>query len=179
MRTLAIVSLLLHYVTSFQFSAPEIAISDYSLSIYTNGIVIGLAELIGCIASYLIIDHYERKKVIYVTQAICIATSAAVFLFFSCPDGACTMSTQVVQTVGLTIFKFASTVSYCFFYIMQYEAFPNQIRGLAIQVVCMPSFLATVTLPQIITFCENSGVSIVFTFIVCSAVLVVLMIFLP
>ena len=89
------------------------------------------------------------------------------------------MQAEVVQTVGLTVFKFFSSISYCFFYIMQYEIFPNQIRGLAIQVVCMPSYLATVTLPQIITLCDSASISIVFSFIACSAIVVALMALLP
>lgn len=43
----------------------------------------------------------------------------------------------------------------------------------------MPSYLAGVTLPQIITLCERTGISIVFTFILCTIIIVVMMLFLP
>ena len=77
-----------------------------------------------------------------------------------------------MQTIGLALFRLAATIAYNFFYIMQNEAFPSQIRGLAIQVVSIPSNLASVTTPQIITLCENSGISIVFTFVLASIVIV-------
>ena len=79
--------MVLNYFVSFQSVAPDIAIKNYSLSIYTNGIVIGLAELAGSITCYFIIDHYQRKKAIYIAQAICLLTSLPVFIFFSCSDG--------------------------------------------------------------------------------------------
>lgn len=179
LRTLTIVSFVVQYVISFQFAAPELAIRNYSLSIYTNGVVIGFAELAGSVLCYFIIDHYERKKVIYITEAICIATSVSVFLFFSCSSDTCSIQTQIIQSVGLSIFRFASTVAYNFFYMMQFEAFPNQIRGLAIQVVCIPAYFAAITLPQIITLCERSGISIVFAFVVCSVIIVSTMLCLP
>ena len=112
LRTLTIVSLVLHYATSFQFVAPEISIRSYSLSIYTNGIIMGLAELAGSILCYFIIDHFARKKVIYITQSICIATSVPVFIFFACSDGNCPMATKILQIAGLFIFRFAATVAY-------------------------------------------------------------------
>lgn len=159
--------------------APEIAVRNYSLNIYTNAIVIGFAELAGSVLCYFIIDHYARKKVIYITQAICIITSVPVFIFFSCTDGNCSLTTKIIQTAGLTLFRFAATVAYNEFYMQQYEAFPNQIRGLALQIVCMPSYFAGVTLPQIITFCERTGISIVFTFVLCTIIIIVMMICLP
>ena len=112
LRTLTLVSLVLHYFAAFQFIAPEIAIRNYSLSIYTNGVVIGLAEVFGSILCYFIIDHFARKKVIYITQTICIATSVPVFIFFACSDGNCPMATKILQIAGLFIFRFAATVAY-------------------------------------------------------------------
>lgn len=168
---MALVSLVLHYATSFQFNAPEIAVRNYSLSIYTNAVVIGFAELVGSIACYFIVDDYPRKTAIYITQAICIITSAAVFFFFACTDGSCSLTTQILQTIGLMIFRFGATITYNFFYMQQYEAFPNQIRGLAMQVVSIPSYLAAVSMPQIITFCKTSGISIVLAFVLCTIVI--------
>ena len=61
---------------------------------------------------------------------------------------------------------------------MQYEAFPNQVRGLALQVTSITAYLCAVTLPQIITFCERTGISIVFTFALCCFITVAAVMFL-
>ena len=60
------------------------------------------------------------------------------------------MATQVIQTIGLTLFRFGATIIYNYFYMMQYEGFPNQIRGLALQVTSISAYLAGVSLPPII-----------------------------
>lgn len=149
------------------------------MSIYTNGVVIGLAELLASVACYFIVDDYARKKIINITQIVCLVSSVSVFFFFACTGGNCSATAQIMQTVGITIFRFAATIAYNFFYIMQYEAFPNQIRGLAIQFVCIPSYFAAVSLPQIISFCEKTGISIVLTFVICTIIVMVMMIGLP
>lgn len=179
LRNLTIVSLVLHYVTSFQFAAPGIAIRNYSLSIYTNSVMIGIAEIIGAIVCYFTIDYCARKRMMYISQAICFCTSLPLFIFLSCSDGKCSEFAQILQSVGLAIFRFAATISFNFFYAQQYEAFPNQIRGLALQFICTPSYFATVTVPQIITFCARTGISIMSTFILCTVVIGIMTICLP
>ena len=159
--------------------APDIAIKNYSLSIYTNGVVIGLAELLGNILCYFIIDHYPRKKIMYISQAICLLTSLPVFIFFSCSKGSCSAQTQILQTVGLALFRFAAIITYGFFYMQQSEALPNQIRGLALQFISLPSYFAPVSVPQIITFCERKDLSIVVFFAACTVIVAVLITYLP
>ena len=69
-------------------------------------------------------------------------------------------------------------ITYSFFYMQQSEFFPNQIRGIAIQFICLPSYFAPVTVPQIITFCERKGISIVIFFAACTVIITILITFL-
>jgi hypothetical protein len=71
-------------LTSFQFNAPELALSNYSLSIYLNGAFIGFSEVAACIVSYFIVDLYRRKTVVYITEGISLAIAVPIFLFCSC-----------------------------------------------------------------------------------------------
>jgi hypothetical protein len=80
-------SIILHFLTSFQFNAPELALKNYSLSVYLNGALIGFSEVVACVFCYFIVDHYERKQVIYITEAISLGISVPLFIFCSCVEG--------------------------------------------------------------------------------------------
>jgi hypothetical protein len=59
---------------------------------------------------------------------------------------------QIAQSIGLFLFGFAATITYNFFYMIQYESFPNQIRGLALQITCVSAFFAAAIVPHLMTF---------------------------
>jgi hypothetical protein len=61
-----------------------LALSDYSLSLYLNGGLIGFSEVVACIISYFIVDIYKRKTVVYITEGISLAIAVPIFLFCSC-----------------------------------------------------------------------------------------------
>jgi hypothetical protein len=81
---MTILGILIHFLSSYQYTAPELALRDFSLNIYANGILIGLSGFVGAILCYFIVDHYERKMIIYISEIICICISVPIFVFFSC-----------------------------------------------------------------------------------------------
>lgn len=52
-------------------------------------------------------------------------------------------------------------MAYNFFYMIQYETFPNQVRGMALQVTAIASYSAVLVTPSLMTFCNNSGIPII------------------
>jgi hypothetical protein len=81
---MTILSIILHFLISFQFNSPELALQDYSLNVYLNGIVIGLSEVIACLASFFLVDNFKRKKIIYLTEFLALACSVAIIVFATC-----------------------------------------------------------------------------------------------
>lgn len=41
LRMMTIISIILHFLISFEFNVPELVLEDYAMNIYLNGIVIG------------------------------------------------------------------------------------------------------------------------------------------
>ena len=44
---------------------------------------------------------------------------------------------------------------------IQYEIFPNQVRGLALQTTAIASYTSVFLIPLIMTFCQRTGISII------------------
>lgn len=163
LRRIFIISFMLHFVTNYQFMAPELVLADYSLSVYLNGSLIGFSELLGCIISYFIIDSYPRKKMILLTEAVSLGFALLLFFFFSCHEN-CSRGAQLFQTVGLFCFRFVTTLTYNYFCMVQYEVFPNQVRGLALQGTSIASGLAVVVVPTVMVWSKTVGLSIMASF---------------
>lgn len=163
LRKIFILSFILHFVTNYQFMAPELVLADYSLSVYLNGSLIGFSELLGCILSYFIIDSYPRKKMIFSTEVVSFGFALLLLLFFSCNEG-CSPGEELFQTVGLFCFRFLTTITYNYFCMVQYEVFPNQVRGLALQGTSIASCIAVVVVPGVMLWSKTVGLSIMASF---------------
>ena len=59
------------------------------------------------------------------------------------------------------MFRLVSTVAYNYFYMIQYEIFPNQVRGIALQTTAIASYSAVFIVPMLMTFCQTHDVPIV------------------
>lgn len=79
-----ILSIILHFLISFQFNAPELALQAYSLNVYLNGMVIGSSEVVACFASFFLVNNFKRKKIIYLTEFLALAFSVALIIFATC-----------------------------------------------------------------------------------------------
>lgn len=62
---------------------------------------------------------------------------------------------KYMQTLGIFLYRLCITVTYTFFYMIQYETYPAQILGLEIQVTSISSYLAIVFLPMIMKIFEQ------------------------
>jgi hypothetical protein len=128
---------------------PELIVKDYALDIYWSGVILGSSEIFSSILCYFVIDHFERKQVIYLAQFLGIITSIPIFIFASCGISVeeCGVFSSVMQIVGLFIYRFFVTMGYNFFCMAQYEMFPTQIRSIAIQITGVFCTLAVVISP--------------------------------
>jgi MFS family permease len=133
---------------------PELIVKDYALDIYWSGVILGSSEIFSSILCYFIVDHFERKQVIYLAQLLGIVVTLPIFIFASCGSSVeeCGVLSSVMQIVGLFLFRFFITVGYNFFYMAQYEMFPTQIRSIALQVTAVFSLLTFVASPLIQAF---------------------------
>ena len=52
-------------------------------------------------------------------------------------------------------------MAYNFFYMIQYEIFPNQVRGIALQTTAIASYTAVFITPMLMSFCIRTGISII------------------
>jgi hypothetical protein len=84
-----------------------------------------------------------------------------------------------MQTVGLFLFRFSITIAYNFFYMIQYEVFPNQIRALGLQTTAIASYTAVVLVPQVMALAERIGMSIVIAFAISCLLVVLAMLRMP
>jgi hypothetical protein len=136
-------------------------------------VLIGSSEVFSAIVCYFIVDHWERKTAIYVTEALSLAIAIPIFIFFSCKEEEqCSLNMQIIQTVGLFFFRFGVTVAYAFFYMIQFEVFPSQIRAMGLQTTAIASYTVIVMVPFIMELSTKLGISIIFTFAL-SCILVV------
>jgi hypothetical protein len=71
-------------------------------------------------------------------------------MFASCSsDQQCDSLTEVVQTVGIFFYRFFVTISFNYFFMIQIEVFPSQIRALAMQVTGVAINFAILVTPSI------------------------------
>ena len=84
--------------------------------------------MLGCVLCYFIIDKFPRKKMMFLTETLSLGFAIILFFLFSCKEQ-CSSRAELFQTVGLFCFRFMITVTYSYFCMIQYEIFPNQVRG--------------------------------------------------
>lgn len=138
-----------------------------------NGVVLGFSEVAATIINYFMVDTFSRNKTIITTESITLFVAVLLVLFTSCNDlNNCPDYLKTIQTVGLCILKFALSCSYNFFYLMQIEIFPNQVRGMALQVTAIAAYMAYILLPITISLCKQYNVSIILLFAVLSVLII-------
>jgi len=48
---------------------------------------------------------------------------------------------------------------------IQYEIFPNQVRGLALQTTAIASYTSVFLVPPLMSFCQRTGISIIYFYV--------------
>lgn len=104
--------------------------------------------MFACIIGYFLVDDFERKKMIFGATTIGLIICIPVAIVTNCHDH-CTPFQKVFETVGLFLFRVALSFSFTTFILTQYELFPTQVRGIAVQVVSSTGYLAVSMIPVI------------------------------
>lgn len=78
----------LFLLSYFTFSAPELVLNDTDefFSIYQNGAIIGLSEIISCILSYFIINEFQRRWLLTFSALIGLFLAVLISIIADCTD---------------------------------------------------------------------------------------------
>jgi len=57
-RNKMLLVILLGLFVQFNFDGPELMISEFAMSVYFNGFIMGISEVFSCIIGYLMVDDF-------------------------------------------------------------------------------------------------------------------------
>ena len=103
----------------FNFDGPELMLTEFSMSVYMNGFILGISEVFSCILGFLMVDDFPRRKMIWVATAVGICICIPVYLVTDCKNS-CSPFQKVFQTVGLFLFRMAMSFSFTTFILTQF-----------------------------------------------------------
>ena len=106
-------------------------------------------------------------------QVINLIITTLLFFFTSCERGECSQGLQVLQTVGLFVFYCLGTVCYFYFYTVQVEYFPTQIKATALLVTAISARSALVVVPLIQQWFIEIRVNVILSFAISSFLYIV------
>ena len=132
----------------FNFDGPELMLTEFSMSVYLNGFILGISEVFSCIIGYFLVDDFQRRKMIFTATALGLCIGLPVAIVTNCRDD-CSDFQRVFETVGLFVFRMAMSFSFTTYILTQYELFPTQVRGIAVQVVSSTGYLAVAMIPVV------------------------------
>lgn len=85
-RNKMLLIILLGLFVQFNFDGPELMISEFSLSVYMNGFILGISEVFSCIIGYLMVDDFERRKMLATSTIIGILIGLPIAFISNCSD---------------------------------------------------------------------------------------------
>ena len=97
----------------------------------------------------------------------------------NCEDN-CTSFQSIFQTVGLFIFRMFMSFTYTTFILTQFQLFPTQARGIAVQVVSSTGYLAVSMVPVVSKLVlKMFDISVISCFVFNCLIILVLSFFVP
>ena len=118
LRNTTILSTVYHILLAYQFNSSELMLNDYAANLYLNGVVIGTASIFSCLICFYVLHTFPRKPAMIALQAICLTLSLCLWAWFACLDPSeCSEGAQLVQSMGLFLFRLLSSLTYFFFYV--------------------------------------------------------------
>lgn len=147
-------------------------LDQFNLSIFINGLVVGVSEIISYPLCYYMITRIKRTTVgigCFILTLIC-----SVVLIFLWKQGDKEGTEDIWSNIGVLIlifvFRFAISVEYTYFYVYYNELYPTQVRVLGTGLVSTMGGVMVTVAPQIINACISSGFPIMIIFAVLSGV---------
>ncbi len=59
-------------------------ISEFSMSVYMNGFILGISEVFSCLIGYVLVDDFERRKMLWVSVLIGMGIGLPVAFVSNC-----------------------------------------------------------------------------------------------
>lgn len=118
-RNKILLIIILGLFIQFNFDGPELMITEFSMPIYLNGFILGISELFSCLVGYLMVDKFERKKMMLGSTCLAILVGLPVVLVSNCQED-CTKFQQIFQTVGLFLFRMLMSFTFTTFILTQF-----------------------------------------------------------
>lgn len=123
-------------------------IGELAMPVYINGFFLGISEVFSCIVGFLMVDEFERRKMMMISTLIGIGLCLPVAILSNCSNN-CTHFQQIFQTVGLFLFRMAMSFTFTTYILTQFELFPTQVRGMAVQIVSSSGYIAVAMVPVV------------------------------
>jgi hypothetical protein len=57
-RSKILLIIFLGLFVQFNFDGPELMITEFSMSVYMNGFILGISEVFSCVVGYLMVDEF-------------------------------------------------------------------------------------------------------------------------
>jgi MFS family permease len=153
-----------HFFIYYNYSAPLLALDQFSSDLYVNDIVFSTGTLCSAIVCFYLIGDLPRKKMVYFSTALSFIFVVPQYFASNCKDNC--ESVKIVETISMFIFRVLLEVSYQTFYFIQNEIFPTQIRTLAILFTAITSNTVTIFIPLVADFNETHNYFLPCSFIV-------------
>jgi uncharacterized membrane protein len=83
---------------------------------------------------------------LFYSGAVGILIGIPVMFVSNCSDS-CTPFQEMFQTAGLFLFRMAMSFTFTTFILTQFELFPTQVRGMAVQVISSTGYISVSLIP--------------------------------
>ena len=101
----------------FAFYAPALMLDKFNLSLYINGLVVGVSEIISYPVAYVMITRITRKKTAYGCFATTFICSVVLIFIWDQGNDNASIAGSIGVLVLIFVFRFAISLEYTVFYI--------------------------------------------------------------
>ena len=148
-------------------------LSDLANSIYINGMITGSSAIVAILISLPFMKNMSRREGMLWWSVASFLCAIPLLLFFSCyPSSSCSAAQKNYQTANLFIVRIGFSVSSNIYNIWVIEVLPSQIRSLVLQMTFIGGRLATLLMPAIQSLFSYLHISVIFTFLIASVLMV-------
>lgn len=85
---------------------------------------------------------------IWISVIVGVIIGIPVMFVSNCTD-TCTQFQQIFQSAGLFLFRMAMSFTFTTYILTQFQLFPTQVRGMAVQVVSASGYIAVSMIPVV------------------------------
>ena len=155
-------------------------LDQFHFSIYINGLVVQLSQIIASIVASFIVFRLKRKLFGLISfGAIVVFAGTLVFIWDQDKDEVGDLGSNVLVLCFIFGIEFAITAEFNFFLVYINELFPTQVRVIGIGMIKTFGGSSLMLSALIISACKSSGFPIMAVFSVLAALSIICLCFLP